>query len=201
MAIGIDPGKSGYLALVGEGRVIEVLPTPTLRVGKKTGKRDYNVRGMVDAVVYLSGTAPGQPPVVLEKQQPMPGQGVTSMFNVGRGYGLWEGIIAWLNSRYHIVHPRTWQKVMHRDVQGDDTKTRSILACQRMFPEHSLLRTPRCRKPDDNMADAILLAAWGIREFGQSQPIQPTPACHTNHDYELSPDELREARAPKEDHQ
>ena len=160
--IGIDPGKTGFVAIVTEHDLVAAEPTPTIKVGKKN---EYNVPGMRNILADIN--EPGrQCHAILEKQQAMPGQGVSSMFSIGQGFGLWEGLLVGLGIPYTIVHPRTWKKEMLRDVPGDDPKGRSILACGRMFPEVSLLRTERCRKPDHNMAEAILLAEYGRRYSG-----------------------------------
>jgi hypothetical protein len=50
---------------------------------------------------------------------------------------------------------------------GEDTKQRSVIAAQRLFPNVSLLPTPRCKKPSDGIADALLIAEWGRRKMGR----------------------------------
>jgi len=170
LAIGIDPGLDGYVAMVDGKNVLFTAQTPTIMVGKGN-KRAYDVTGMRNLLVRLKGELT-HPVIVLEKQQAMPKsvqgrtQGVASTFNTGYGYGLWHGLIVGLGFRFAIVHPRTWQSKMHRDIPGDDTKGRSIIACHRLYPCHSLLRTERCKKPDHNMAEAILLAHYGIGQEG-----------------------------------
>lgn len=156
--IGIDCGLTGAVALIGEHSWV-VRVTPTLPKGK-TGHQ-YNDAGMAAMLAACQHALPQVGLVVLEKQQAMPGQGVSSMFSVGLGFGLWRGIIAALGLPMLIVHPRTWQKVMLRDIPGDDTKARSIIAASRLFPGVDLKRTPRCKGPDHNFADALLLAQYG----------------------------------------
>ncbi len=154
--VGIDPGKDGFVAILDDHGDVEAIPAPTVKISKKGSKRDYNVAEMVALLVR-----PDIELVIIEKQQAMPGQGVSSTFSIGKGFGLWEGVAAALGLRYMIVHPRTWQKVLHRDIQGDDTKSRSILAAGRLFPGVDLRRTAKCDKPHDGKADAMLLAWYG----------------------------------------
>ena len=45
-----------------------------------------------------------------------------------------------------------------------DTKQRSVIAAQRLFPGVSLLPTERSRKASDGLADALLLASYGQRQ-------------------------------------
>ncbi len=155
--IGIDCGKDGYVALLEDKEFREAWPTPTVKISSKGTKRDYSP---ADMAKILRGALPDL--VVIEKQQSMPGQGVSSTFSTGRGFGLWEGICVGLHFRYVVVHPRTWQKVMCRDIQGDDTKARSILAAGRYFPGVDLRDTERCRKAHDGKCDAMLLALYGF---------------------------------------
>ncbi len=154
--VGIDPGKDGFVAILLPTGEVATEATQTVPVGKTGSKRDYDIAWMVHVLAI-----PDIELVVIEKQQAMPQQGVSSTFSIGRGFGLWEGIVAALEKPHVIVHPRTWQKVMHRDVQGDNTKSRSILAASRLFPAVDLRKTPRCKKPHDGKADAMLLAWYG----------------------------------------
>ena len=158
--IGIDPGLNGFVACVENAdTVLWTAATPTISTGKK---RQYDICKMVglieDDLVY---SFPDM--VIIEKQQAMPKQGVSSTFRTGVGFGLWEGIIAALGLPYRVVHPRTWQRIAHRDILGNDPKGRSIIAARRLFPNVDLRRTEKCIKPDHNKADAILLAWYGFQ--------------------------------------
>jgi len=159
--LGIDPGKDGYLCQLTEHGP-RFWPTPTVRIGKTGNKRDYDVAAMRS---ILSGVMPEM--VVLEKQQSMPTelhgrrQGTASSFSTGFGYGLWYGLIVGLGLPLTIVHARTWQAKLCRDVPGDSTKARSIIAAGRLFPAVDLRATERCRVAHDGKADALLLAYYG----------------------------------------
>lgn len=154
--VGIDNGLSGALVyLDGAGRLLAVYDAPTVHTAKRGTRRDY----MVAEMARLLRDAPGKLGLVtLEKAQAMPGQGVRSTGTTMRGAGLWEGICAGLGLPYQVVHPRTWQRVMLRDVPGTDTKARSVLQASRLWPDLSLVR-----KKDHNRADAALLAEYGRR--------------------------------------
>jgi len=56
---------------------------------------------------------------------------------------------------YQLVAPQTWQRAMHAGTPGSDTKQRSILAAQRLFPSVDLRRNRKGRRPDDGLADAL----------------------------------------------
>jgi crossover junction endodeoxyribonuclease RuvC len=162
ISIGIDNGLSGALVAVSDRGQVEWWDTPVIDPGKGKGKRSYAVAEMkrlLEMNLYHDEKAT----VFLEKAQPMPKQGVSSMFTIGLGYGLWQGICAGLGLPYELVHPRTWQKVMLRDVPGKDTKARSMIKCQQLFPDIPLMK-PRGRVLSmDGRADAALIAAYGMR--------------------------------------
>lgn len=164
VVIGIDPGKSGaVVALDMQRRPVDAWITRdafTVAAGKT--KRAYAEGLMRRALEEIHGRR-GIALAILEKQQAMPGQGVSSTFQTGLGFGLWRGVLAGIPTK--IVHPRTWQKEICRDLPGD-TKKRAILACFHQLPDLDL--TPgRRKKPFDGLADAGCLALYGLKELGR----------------------------------
>jgi hypothetical protein len=162
VVIGIDPGKSGAVVVLDLDRnVVKTWITKdafTVAAGKT--KRAYNEIAMRRAFEEFEGRIAL---VILEKQQAMPGQGVSSTFQTGLGFGLWRGVLAGIPTK--IVHPRTWQKVVCRDLPGT-TKARAILACGHQLPDLDL--TPgRRRKPFDGLADAGAMALFALKEIGR----------------------------------
>jgi hypothetical protein len=98
--------------------------------------------------------------VVLERQQPMCKQGATqgavSIFKTGLGYGMWLGVIKGVGLQCMVVAPKTWQKILLKDVPGTDTKGRSRYIAQKKFSNIDFHR-----KDDHNKSDACLLALYG----------------------------------------
>jgi crossover junction endodeoxyribonuclease RuvC len=152
--IGIDSGLDGAVAILPDGILID---TPTLTVeGKgKSKKREYNVGGMVGVLrpYRVGGCA-------LEKVHAMPGQGVTSMFSMGVGVGLWRGILTSLLVRFEQPTPQRWQKEM-LDGMGKGKDASRLRAIQ-LFPH---LADQLSRKKDHGRADALLLAEYARRTF------------------------------------
>jgi len=152
--IGIDPGLSGAVAaLDAEGRLLWVEDIPTVKPEKKTA---YDVAGMVDLLLRSEGAT-----VCIEQAQGMPGQGITSTFRIGEGFGLWRGMVAALRMPLLTVRPATWQKALFKGVAtGSTTKEKSVSLAMQLFPGIAL--TPgRCRKPKDGRSDAALIARYG----------------------------------------
>lgn len=151
--IGIDPGFTGAIVMIPAGcNIISVADTPILesKKGKKI-KKEYFIPGMASLLESVSPEAH----VFIEKVHAMPGQGVTSMFNFGKGFGIWLGIIVALKLPYTLVTPQAWKKKM-LDGKGnkDDSRIRAIELC----PEQADYFK---RKKDIGRADATLIAMYG----------------------------------------
>lgn len=158
---GIDPGMSGAVAsILDDGTVLGCWDTPIV---SGSGKNQYNIRDMVH---ILGGACPDG--VILEQVGAMPGQGVTSMFRFGEGFGIWQGILGALDIPYALVRPQAWTKAMLAgEAKGD---CRGLLAARRRWPEVSL-----ARKKDNGRSDALWLAEYG-RLYHWNHRAGPSPA-------------------------
>lgn len=155
--VGIDPGINGAVAWINseEPDVVSYEKTPTIPIGK--GKKEYSVHGMARLLkTFIIGSF-----VILEKVHSMPDQGVASSFNFGRGFGLWEGIIASLCIPYELTPPQRWKKETMYGMKRE--KGSSILKAYQIFPHLNL------KKSDHDIADAILMAVYGMRINGATK--------------------------------
>lgn len=175
---GIDPGKAGAIAEIVEGpQYIEtkprIWPIPIVRATTGQGRDEYDVAGVVALFRDFLNKAEPIDLVVIEKPQPLPRfrtsdgfllqlGGSIGNFNRGVQFGF-AWMLEALRIPYQFVAPRTWQRVMLEGTPGDDTKQRSILAAQRLFPGVDLRRTERSRKADHGFSDSLLLAAYAKR--------------------------------------
>jgi crossover junction endodeoxyribonuclease RuvC len=147
MYIGVDPGNDGGISLLSaDGKV------------KFRTKMPDTVKGITDLFTQWYETFDDLA-MIVEKAQAMPKQGVTSAFNYGKGFGVFETIAAILDIPYHDPRPAKWKKEMGLNAD----KINSIKLCKRLFPAVNLLASDRCRKDHDGIAEAILLAEWGRR--------------------------------------
>lgn len=99
--------------------------------------------------------------ILIEKQHPMPKQGLSSTFLTGHNYGLLIGIIETLNINYDIISAAKWKKFLN--ITAD--KQSSINKCQELFPDISLLRSTRSKKPHDGLAEALLIAHYAEQQY------------------------------------
>lgn len=158
VVLGIDPGLQGAIAAINPDstQILGLEDTPTLWA---EGKTIYNVAEM--AALIRRFALMGDTVAILEQAQAMPGQGVSSTFSTGYGYGfgLWSGILATLEIPYRTVRPSVWTRKVLHGAPGEG-KARTIAWASRMFPSAELV-PPGCRKPRDGRADALGLAVWG----------------------------------------
>ena len=164
--IGIDPGVTGAVAAIFENENVLIFDAPTAQV--KSGKRTRTEFLPHEMAAMLKGFIGDdlQPQVVIEKVSAMPGQGVTSMFNFGTGWGMWIGICAALDLPYRFVTPNEWKKEMMSGMGKD--KDASVVQAQRLFPDaaHLLQRPKRGGGVMllNGRADSLLIAAWGRKQ-------------------------------------
>jgi len=149
--LGIDPGKKGSLALVDNERfMLAHDPTPMLKLKKP----DYDIVEMKLLLMrYLDFGFIDL--CILEKAQAMPKQGVTSMFSIGKGYGIWLGLLTSLEVPFIEVHPRVWTRKLLVGAGGEG-KDRNYNVARRLFPEWH----PQF-KYEKEYGDSLLLAEYG----------------------------------------
>lgn len=148
VSIGIDPGKTGAIAVI-EGDSVICL-------------EQFNVNKYVDVLSHVGMTSSSKDiKVCVEKVGAMPGQGVVSMFNFGHNLGVIEGILSALHIPYQMVPPQTWKKEF--SLTGD--KAKSVEVCEKLFPGVDLRATERSRKPSDGLAEALLMAEYARRRM------------------------------------
>jgi hypothetical protein len=181
--IGIDPGKMGAVAVItDEGhfelypgtsycnpeydpkemhRILRMLSEPLYLVPEGSRMHDLNPGGAVEVFTKeLPQIASFQKKVfcVIERAQAMPGQGVVSMFEFGRGYGMWLALLSANEIPFQVVHSRTWTKDMLMGAPGEG-KDRSYNMARRLFPKWE----PK-HKYERQYSDALLLAEYGRRK-------------------------------------
>ena len=100
--IGVDPGKSGGIAVIDEHlEYIEVKKCPA---------------SVNDMALLFALTMGDYPPdsvcVMIEKVWARPHDGRVSVFTFAQNYGHWEGIIASHEITAHHVTPQVWMKAI-----------------------------------------------------------------------------------------
>ena len=149
---GIDPGVSGAICVLKEGKILEVYEIPTMIDGKKN-KRQVN--GAEVTNIFLKDlNNKYKAKVVVEHVTAMPGQGVTSMFNFGQSFGVLKGICAALKLPIYFVRPVKWKKHFNLIKTNKEASRTKVIE---IFP---YISSKISRKKDSNKADSILIAKY-----------------------------------------
>ena len=138
--LGFDPGKRGAVAIIRDG---EAYAFPI----KKIREICETYEGICIATV--------------EAVHAMPHQGVTSCFTFGEGLGYIKGMLDAFQIPYKTVPPQVWKKEF--GVTAD--KKTSIWKCEELYPGLNLYPTKRSRTKSDGMAEAVLIATYGMKHY------------------------------------
>ncbi len=151
--MGIDPGLKGAVAVI----------------NLSTGEATF---WLLSAIIENRTThfediisAYGVQHVYIEKAQARPGQGVSSMFNYGTGYGRIIGWVEILGIKFTLVPPQTWTKELHKGTKEGTAKQRSKEAALQLFPGTDFRASQRCVTLHDGLIDALLIAEYGRRVY------------------------------------
>lgn len=137
--LGIDPGRTGGLAIVGAEHA-------------EAHKMPSSERDLYDLLGILAYNF--QPHAILEKVHSSPQMGVKSAFTFGQGKGaLIMGLTACQISFEEVV-PNKWQKALSCQSKGDKNVTKR--KAQQLFPDIKITHA---------IADALLIAEYGRRNL------------------------------------
>ena len=154
LIIGIDPGISGSICFLDNGKILDVIEMPIMTDGKKNKKQVNGSQVYNEITKRIKQFEKNQIRVVIEHVSAMPGQGVTSMFNFGQSFGILKGICTAMQLPMYFVRPAKWKKYFNLlNSEKDASRTRAI----EIFPYFS---SQLSKKKDSNKADAILIASF-----------------------------------------
>ena len=156
LTIGIDPGLSGAVAVLADGRYSEVFDMPTVGRGK-AGRQTVNAAGLSNLIRSVRALHPGADvSAVVEDVAARPGNGSASMFRFGHACGAVAGVLGALGVPVAYVTPGRWKRAYGLlGAEKDASRGRAI----DLFPA-----APLGRKRDHGRAEALLLAAWADKE-------------------------------------
>lgn len=153
--IGIDPGKTGYIAAYNPDT--HKVTFSRLIFDKNNTLDQLHLRSVLDDL--------SSPIIFMEKVRGRAGWGATQLFNMGYLYGQIYSVVTYYPHR--MVTPQTWQKVIHGAIKPTLTaKERSLAAYHQLFPSGGLPETKR-GVIEHNLLDSFLIAIYGALVFGK----------------------------------
>lgn len=145
--IGIDPGKSGGIALLGPSGYHESEALNKLTEADLADTlRKWSVAAAFEQVRVIAH---------VERVHSMPKQGVSSTFTFGQSYGFLRGCLHAISIPFEEVTPAKWQRAMGCLSKGDKNITKA--KAQQLFPGIKITHA---------IADALLIAEYGRRLRG-----------------------------------
>jgi hypothetical protein len=97
--------------------------------------------------------------LVIEKVHAMPGQGVTSMFTFGSGFGELKALAKILGAPWFLVTPQEWKK---RVLAGTNkSKEATTEWAFRAYPSVQSALLKKSGLPHMGKVDALAIAHWG----------------------------------------
>lgn len=152
LIVGVDPGITGALVALLDGKPCAWLPMPTVQQGKSS-------RVNAAAVAAWLHELPSAPTMAyIEDVHAMPSQGVTSMFTFGHAAGVVTGVIAGLEIPYTLVSPQRWKR--SAGLAGTQKDAARSLAVT-LWPGWRALDT---KVRGQALADAALIANTAARQ-------------------------------------
>lgn len=152
--LGIDPGLSGALAIVGT-----VNGLPTLVDATDMPATGSGAKARVDIIAAAQWIAKHAPSMAyVERAQAYPGQGASSGFSYDRAVGAIEAVIALCQISMILVEASGWKRQLH--LPGKDKEAARQRALQLFPAQHALL----ARKRDHGRAEAALLVVASLKD-------------------------------------
>lgn len=153
--IGIDPGQKGGIAIIDD----DTNKLLSMEIPLSADKKEMSTKEIYD---FISNNFIIIDEVfcIIEKAQAMPKQGVTGVFNYGRGYGELIAILKILEIPYQEIQSQKWKKEFSL-IKKD--KKASVAMAQKLFP-HEVFITERGRLMDGK-AEACLMAEYARRIY------------------------------------
>ena len=146
---GIDPGFDGGISVISETprnkhKIIYSSVMPIIKE-KSRRKLDYHKLIMIFKTYLPTLT-------VIEKAQTMPKQGIASTGRSMYNAGVIHGILLGLSLPFIRVRPQEWKKVMLKGTKKQKIDAIEKVSC--LFPDLSLLKSKRAKKPHDEIGRA-----------------------------------------------
>jgi hypothetical protein len=169
--IGIDPGVDGFITVFYPDGATKSFEMP--KIGKEV---DLHALNNVFINLTMDNTL-NNVHCVMEDVHSIFGSSANSNFTFGSINGSLKAFLMAHNISHTLVQPKKWQKEMWEGIKlqqkpsstgktmKTDTKSMSLIAFKRLFPNIDPRRNGLCKNPDDNKVDSVLLAEYSRRKF------------------------------------
>lgn len=163
--VGVDPGKAGAIATIritlNGTEEIEIIDMPLLPGGGIDAER---IQAHFKTFIKKAKKNNESIFCSLEKAQPMPTQGVVSVFNYGKGYGKLLAILEIMKVPFEETPPSVWKKAFSVPTKKKtERKDATAKIAIQLFPNlKNEFYTERGRLLDGRV-EALLIAKYSSR--------------------------------------
>ena len=149
MILGCDPGITGAYAILDmRGDLVDYMTMPVREEGTRKVTDVEKVFHFLRKYDYVAGG--------MERVSSRPGQGVTSMFNFGRSWGMQEACMRFADVNPEMVTPQRW-KAHHGILLQDKEASRNLA---NTIWDEDIFHAPRTKAKGIAVADAALIALY-----------------------------------------
>jgi hypothetical protein len=174
--IGIDPGLQGGTAFLEDGLIIKLIKMPITKLATKTKKKVkemtakekklhkakkpvFKTKTIVDSKAVYDLVLNFKPDlVVIEKPFYLGINSSVTVGTVGENVGRIYGIVEGLGHKILRVPANSWKGYFDLEADKED----AIAKAEELFPQVNLI-PPKGRTKSDGMAEALLLAVYGLK--------------------------------------
>ena len=147
--IGIDPGKSGGLAVSVGGVITEFHKYPTTQ------------QDLYYTMYEILNNYKGIPLAYLEQVHAFPTDGRSSAFKFGTNYGVWKGLLLGMQIEYRLVAPQVWMKSLPLSKNKKERKNQLKEMAQGIINNQNNFNELKNKRVTLHTSDAILISGYG----------------------------------------
>jgi len=152
---GIDPGRTGAIALVEDGRCVAIHDLPHVLSGTQGGSRRIDI---VELRLLLASLDLSE--IVIEEPTPRPGNSAKGAWTSGYGFGVICATASALVLPVRRVLPSRWTAALRLPGKSKAPSAARALALE-LYPHAAPMLTGPKGGAKDGRVDALLIAHWG----------------------------------------
>jgi len=146
--LGIDPGKSGGIAVCKRGLIVEFHKYP------KTIRDAYYI------LYEICNNWSGSQIAYLEQVHAFPTDARSSAFKFGVNYGIWQGLLEGFQIECKLVAPQLWMKPLGLPKDKQNRKHRLKTLAQNVIDKQNVPMENK-KRVTLNTSDAIIISMYG----------------------------------------
>ena len=99
--------------------------------------------------------------------------GNLQIFNMGDVFGQVKSAVRLSGRPTRYLKPSQWQKKMYEGIlQKVPAKEKAVIAYKQLYPNEPIPLPNNRKKPHDGVLDALLIATYGVLEYGGGKLLQ-----------------------------